>query len=399
MKYCFLFYIDLSINVEENRRVKREDDVLLSREGGGLVRAMSSIESFEDEHIAFSTQSRTARSTSKNFDGLFLHSHGLLLNGFKNDSTLSSFGSHETPSSVDCLSSPNSSSLKSDYQDDKVSRFTISSPPKEKRMRRKICPPNRSISPTNQAAGVLFRMSQTPVNRSHLGRSVNSRKNELGVEFGLEVLRGGLSRSIKAATGIVIALDGKPLPPATLDYGFAYASRSLEEGCNSSFYEISRRGSLDSGVYEAAEMMSQNYNKGDRFSEGSTRYGRGTRKRRYVSRSYNPNSFGSPPDSSDELSNVDRPDNLLEKSREIPKQRGSGRGRKSSHPPAPRVCISCGATKTPYWREAWANSVLLCNACGLRYSKFRRRCVDCSYVPRKEDKGSRACSKCNGAWS
>lgn len=64
-----------------------------------------------------------------------------------------------------------------------------------------------------------------------------------------------------------------------------------------------------------------------------------------------------------------------------------------------RTCISCGASKTPYWREAWNPYVLLCNACGLRYSKFKRHCLVCSYVPRKEDKGRRRCSQCGGAWS
>ena len=63
-----------------------------------------------------------------------------------------------------------------------------------------------------------------------------------------------------------------------------------------------------------------------------------------------------------------------------------------------RCCASCGATKTPYWRDAWGESISLCNACGLRYAKFKKRCSSCLYVPRKEDKTSRACTQCRGSW-
>lgn len=63
-----------------------------------------------------------------------------------------------------------------------------------------------------------------------------------------------------------------------------------------------------------------------------------------------------------------------------------------------RCCASCGATKTPYWRDAWGENISLCNACGLRYAKFKKRCSSCHYVPRKEDKNGRACSQCRGSW-
>ena len=63
-----------------------------------------------------------------------------------------------------------------------------------------------------------------------------------------------------------------------------------------------------------------------------------------------------------------------------------------------RCCASCGATKTPYWRDAWGENISLCNACGLRYAKFKKRCSLCHYVPRKEDKNGRCCSQCRGNW-
>lgn len=62
------------------------------------------------------------------------------------------------------------------------------------------------------------------------------------------------------------------------------------------------------------------------------------------------------------------------------------------------VCASCDITMTPYWRDGWSADVMLCNACGLRYQKFARRCPSCVYIPRKEDSMAEACVKCATAW-
>lgn len=59
-----------------------------------------------------------------------------------------------------------------------------------------------------------------------------------------------------------------------------------------------------------------------------------------------------------------------------------------------KVCASCGTSKTPYWRDGW-NCVPLCNACGIRYQKYRTKCQNCMYIPRKEDVASAKCAKCN----
>lgn len=64
-----------------------------------------------------------------------------------------------------------------------------------------------------------------------------------------------------------------------------------------------------------------------------------------------------------------------------------------------RMCISCGVSKTPYWRDSWAPNLYLCNACGLRYAKFKKHCSRCGYVPRKDNKGGRVCPHCESAWS
>lgn len=71
------------------------------------------------------------------------------------------------------------------------------------------------------------------------------------------------------------------------------------------------------------------------------------------------------------------------------------KGRFGLHP----TCGSCKTTKTPYWRDSWSTQFILCNACGLRYSKFRRYCNSCNYVPRKEDKGAPCCTQCSSPWS
>lgn len=71
------------------------------------------------------------------------------------------------------------------------------------------------------------------------------------------------------------------------------------------------------------------------------------------------------------------------------------KGKFGLHP----ICGSCKTQNTPYWRDSWSDLFILCNACGLRYSKFKRYCFDCSYVPRKEDKGAPCCTQCASPWS
>jgi len=81
--------------------------------------------------------------------------------------------------------------------------------------------------------------------------------------------------------------------------------------------------------------------------------------------------------------------------RSTPAPRVPYKGRFGLHP----VCGSCKTNDTPYWRDSWSPSFILCNACGLRYSKFKRYCCACCYIPRKEDKGSPCCTKCSSPWS
>jgi hypothetical protein len=58
-----------------------------------------------------------------------------------------------------------------------------------------------------------------------------------------------------------------------------------------------------------------------------------------------------------------------------------------------KECASCGTLKTPLWRDA-EDGTPLCNACGIRYKKYRVRCLRCWYIPKKDEKASSRCTSC-----
>ncbi|CAJ1053514.1 GATA-type zinc finger protein 1 [Xyrichtys novacula] len=58
-----------------------------------------------------------------------------------------------------------------------------------------------------------------------------------------------------------------------------------------------------------------------------------------------------------------------------------------------KMCASCCTTKTPVWRDA-EDGTPLCNACGIRYKKYRVRCANCWHIPRKESNSNSCCLKC-----
>ncbi|XP_062917370.1 GATA-type zinc finger protein 1 [Mobula hypostoma] len=58
-----------------------------------------------------------------------------------------------------------------------------------------------------------------------------------------------------------------------------------------------------------------------------------------------------------------------------------------------RRCASCGTQKTPLWRDA-EDGTPLCNACGIRYKKYRIRCPKCWHIPKKEGKYFVRCLRC-----
>ncbi|CAD5119672.1 DgyrCDS8265 [Dimorphilus gyrociliatus] len=59
-----------------------------------------------------------------------------------------------------------------------------------------------------------------------------------------------------------------------------------------------------------------------------------------------------------------------------------------------KECASCRSRKTPLWRDV--ESVPLCNACGIRFKKYKLRCENCWSVPRKE-KSRFPCEQCGGS--
>ncbi|GAA6094713.1 GATA-type zinc finger protein 1 isoform X2 [Tachysurus ichikawai] len=58
-----------------------------------------------------------------------------------------------------------------------------------------------------------------------------------------------------------------------------------------------------------------------------------------------------------------------------------------------KICASCCTRKTPLWRDA-EDGTPLCNACGIRYKKYRVRCMQCWNIPRKEASSNSKCLKC-----
>uniref|UniRef100_A0A8C4J644 GATA-type domain-containing protein n=1 Tax=Dromaius novaehollandiae TaxID=8790 RepID=A0A8C4J644_DRONO len=61
-----------------------------------------------------------------------------------------------------------------------------------------------------------------------------------------------------------------------------------------------------------------------------------------------------------------------------------------------RRCASCKTRRTPLWRIAEAGT-RLCNACGIRYKKYRLRCWRCWNIPRRSGKPCSRCSNCGEA--
>ncbi|XP_016109816.1 GATA-type zinc finger protein 1 isoform X1 [Sinocyclocheilus grahami] len=58
-----------------------------------------------------------------------------------------------------------------------------------------------------------------------------------------------------------------------------------------------------------------------------------------------------------------------------------------------KICASCCTRKTPLWRDA-EDGTPLCNACGIRYKKYRVRCQQCWNIPKKDANTNSKCLKC-----
>lgn len=59
-----------------------------------------------------------------------------------------------------------------------------------------------------------------------------------------------------------------------------------------------------------------------------------------------------------------------------------------------KTCASCKTKKTPLWRDS-EDGISYCNACGIRFKKYRVRCSNCQYIPRKDEREmSKQCCHC-----
>ena len=61
-----------------------------------------------------------------------------------------------------------------------------------------------------------------------------------------------------------------------------------------------------------------------------------------------------------------------------------------------KVCASCKTKKTPLWRDS-EDGTPYCNACGIRFKKYRICCPICSYIPRKDEKIGNVCCHCGSS--
>ncbi|XDV36558.1 hypothetical protein PO909_006309 [Leuciscus waleckii] len=77
-------------------------------------------------------------------------------------------------------------------------------------------------------------------------------------------------------------------------------------------------------------------------------------------------------------------------------QRSSSEEESDSCQSRSKMCASCCTRKTPLWRDA-EDGTPLCNACGIRYKKYRVRCQQCWNIPKKEANTNSQCQKCGDA--
>lgn len=59
-----------------------------------------------------------------------------------------------------------------------------------------------------------------------------------------------------------------------------------------------------------------------------------------------------------------------------------------------KKCFSCKTTSTPYWRDSWKPGKPLCNACGLRFSKYKKYCNLCNSIGVKANFERLSCPTC-----
>ncbi|XP_066912719.1 uncharacterized protein [Clytia hemisphaerica] len=61
--------------------------------------------------------------------------------------------------------------------------------------------------------------------------------------------------------------------------------------------------------------------------------------------------------------------------------------------PSSKECKSCCTSETLMWRDT-EDGIPLCNACGIRWRKYRYRCTECWYVPMQDELKRLNCGSC-----
>lgn len=236
--------------------------------------------------------------------------------------------------------------------------------------------PNRSCSWQDAAPGIVFKFNDDSQTILVIPNNISSRDLDK-INIFDKTERKVRSQSI-TSLGSYLPFPNRCRPRSfSIDCSAVAHTQPLD---NSSFAAISsretRRGSVSTCVNEIEE------------DEDSSESGRDSRK----------SSISSASGPTAQKKKFNAAGNSL--SHLVPNKLLSSLSRRISASSSHELCrcSSCNQSVTPYWRDGWAEDVMLCNACGLRFQKFAQRCMYCKYIPRKEDGVEDTCPQCQAPW-
>lgn len=237
--------------------------------------------------------------------------------------------------------------------------------------------PNRSCSWQDAAPGIVFKFNDDSQTILVIPNNISSQELE---KINIFEKSGKKVRSQSITSlGSYIPFTNRSRPRSfSIDCTSFDSTSSLFYNCNETSKDVNRQGSISSCVNEVDEEYSGESCRETRkssISSISSNNGGVSQKKKFNAAG---NSLGHLV-----------PNKILSSiSRRI--------SANSSHELC--RCSSCNQSVTPYWRDGWADDVMLCNACGLRFQKFAQRCMYCKYIPRKEDGVEDTCPQCQAPW-